>query len=377
MKEQSNPSSPKGMFWSLGLVWLELDFPVGLEACPSGNGRFDRLWKSVRNGADAPPADLRYLKKGKALLSGEGFNLQSLFILGAIVWVGGRNITRHPWWWCRNHVGLPDMSKEPTDAYVEALTSEGTLQVPAVVCKSAPKPKQKQRKRKHGLDLHVERLPEHSGLPIRHLPPGNMRDYYEQFRALDEVGHNISFSTFWRCWKIECSTLTIQAAFEPFPMFSMCPSQINAAGTWQFPGGKEAPGRPLQVAPVVPISGPFGILAVASLKQASCHWPLVSHCGCNGPVQVLLPKITSLLSQTTMQHWWDQNFTSSEHCSTVWVSTWSHAITTIQRTQAWWQRLSAIFWPALAKPFDCRIILSTFFLTIQYVKPRTIQRCGC
>eukprot|EP00438_Fugacium_kawagutii_P021571 Skav212155 [mRNA] locus=scaffold754:104394:116972:+ [translate_table: standard] len=117
----------------------------------------------------------------------------------------------------------PDLSKEPTDAYAEALTREGSSQVPAVVCKSAAKPKQKQRKRKQGLDLHVERLPEHSGLPIRHLPPGCMRDYFEQFRALDEVGHNVSFSTFWRCWKTEFQHLR----FRPVSSHSQCSQCVH------------------------------------------------------------------------------------------------------------------------------------------------------
>ena len=84
-----------------------------------------------------------------------------------------------------------------------ALTKDGCMTLPVRPAKSAKKTTQKQRTWKGSLELHVERLPEHSNLQVKFLPPGCMKDYYDQFRALDEVGHRVSFSTFFKVWKVE------------------------------------------------------------------------------------------------------------------------------------------------------------------------------
>lgn len=117
----------------------------------------------------------------------------------------------------------PDLSQEPPDAYVEALTASGVSQVPAVVCKPGKTKNQKPRKRKFGLDLHVERQPGNSGLQVKHLPPGCMRDYYDQFRSLDEVENQVSFKTFWKCWKVEFPHLR----FRPVSSHSQCSECVH------------------------------------------------------------------------------------------------------------------------------------------------------
>ena len=58
----------------------------------------------------------------------------------------------------------------------------------------------KVRQEKRG--FHPERRPEISGMEHRYLPPGTMKEYWEQFRAHDGLGQ-VSFSLFWRTWKVE------------------------------------------------------------------------------------------------------------------------------------------------------------------------------
>lgn len=111
-----------------------------------------------------------------------------------------------------------DGDHNPVDAYAIALTKDGCVTLPARPAKSAKKTIQKQRKRKGSLELHVERLPEHSNLQVKFLPPGCMKDYYDQFRALDEVGHRVSFSTFFKVWKVEFGHLK----FRPETSHSQC-----------------------------------------------------------------------------------------------------------------------------------------------------------
>ena len=48
----------------------------------------------------------------------------------------------------------------------------------------------------------LEKKPEEDAKEIRHLPPGCMKDYWEQFHAHDNQG-SVAFSTFWRVWRSE------------------------------------------------------------------------------------------------------------------------------------------------------------------------------
>ena len=41
---------------------------------------------------------------------------------------------------------------------------------------------------------------------VRYLPPGAMREYWEQFQQLEALGQ-VSFSLFWKVWKTEFAHL--------------------------------------------------------------------------------------------------------------------------------------------------------------------------
>lgn len=80
----------------------------------------------------------------------------------------------------------------------------------------------KVRKYKKGLNLHVERRPEISGLEVRYLPPGNMSEYYEQFKGMEGT-QSASFAVFWRTWRVEFGHLR----FRPVSSHSQCSSCLH------------------------------------------------------------------------------------------------------------------------------------------------------
>ena len=76
-----------------------------------------------------------------------------------------------------------------------------TVKLPKEHCSEEdPKIRGKVRRYKKGLQLHIERRPDQSGLEVRYLPPGTMQEYYEQFKAIDGY---VAFATFWRVWRVE------------------------------------------------------------------------------------------------------------------------------------------------------------------------------
>lgn len=117
---------------------------------------------------------------------------------------------------------IPDATNEPVDAYALALTSSGMTSIQVGALKSLGRVK-KSRKRKLGVALNPARLPENSGREVRFLPPGSMKDQWEQFRSLDPVGHNCSFKTFWHCWRSEFDFLR----FRPISSHVQCSSCVR------------------------------------------------------------------------------------------------------------------------------------------------------
>ena len=158
-----------------------------------GSGRFSRLWNAAVRGAHGPPADLRYLAKPRSLVAGESGTgkvtsfLQSLYESVAET--------------------LPDVRDEPSLEYafkgnpaLESTDPYAILDLVQFADEGGPPRAGKVRKYKKGLKLHVERRPENSGFEVRYLPPGTMKEYFEQFQCVDG---QISFATFWRVWRVE------------------------------------------------------------------------------------------------------------------------------------------------------------------------------
>ena len=167
-------------------------------SCSSGGHRFARIWKAVQRGDSAAPADLRFLRKPKTRTCGDGPNpritsfLQSLYDSTAET--------------------LPDVKDDGVETTfsqgVEGLDSYAVVNLDGSSGSTENGKKRKIRKFKLGLPVHVERQPEQSGQEVRYLPPGVMRDYWSQMQSIDS---SVSFTTFWRTWKIEFPHLRFRA----------------------------------------------------------------------------------------------------------------------------------------------------------------------
>lgn len=69
----------------------------------------------------------------------------------------------------------------------------------------------KEKRRKLGIEVNVSR----NNLEIRYLPPGHVRDYWEQMKVTEPRGSAekpVGFSTFWRVWNQEFQCLKFRAA---------------------------------------------------------------------------------------------------------------------------------------------------------------------
>ena len=187
-----------------------------------------RIREAIAGGGDGPkanvaPVDLRYLQKG---VPKRGQNLESdnpraqvvTFLRGVYESIA-ETLPDVRDEGCedglegdeRFSVNLPQADVDP---YTHAMTD------PMVRLKLKPKGRGIQVRR-HGLRLNVQRRPEH-GLEKRWLPPGSMREYYDQFLCTPDSkanGKQISFATFWRAWHEEFG-LVLQ--FRPTSSHAVC-----------------------------------------------------------------------------------------------------------------------------------------------------------
>ncbi|CAK9080151.1 FO synthase subunit 1, partial [Durusdinium trenchii] len=99
---------------------------------------------------------------------------------------------------------IPELS----DPYAEAM-SQKSQDIKPMADSSVRGGKRKIRKKKRSVVISSERKAEED----RYLPPGQMRDYWEQFKAAEgsDSGKVPVFSTFWRAWLQEFSFLKFRA----------------------------------------------------------------------------------------------------------------------------------------------------------------------
>ncbi|CAK9015960.1 unnamed protein product [Durusdinium trenchii] len=158
----------------------------------NGNGRFQRLWGAASRGADGPPADLRFVTKPKSQTIGNCSTARVVSFLQTLYDSVAET--------------LPDVRDDGIELSIfgggESVDPYATVDLPPALME--PVKRQKVRRYKQGLKVHVEREPETSGVEERYLPPGTMKEYYEQFKCLDD---SVSFSTFWRVWRTEFNYL--------------------------------------------------------------------------------------------------------------------------------------------------------------------------
>lgn len=146
--------------------------------------------RAVESGQNSPPIDLRFLERPLDKLNGDSSRAQVVSFLEGLY----------------NSVAetLPDVKDDTQDisfehhagddacdAYAEALNN-GLETVTAPT-----KGNKRMRKKIKSVQITEGRRPRESGEEIRWLPPGSIKEYWEQLRANDSE-KNISFSYFWR-----------------------------------------------------------------------------------------------------------------------------------------------------------------------------------
>ena len=141
----------------------------------------------------SPPVDLRYLERPLQRVSGDSRRAQVVSFLEGL--------------YSSVPETLPDVkddtmeitfdgsgAADSEDAYADALS----LTRDDLTSVTAPTRGTKRIRTKiKSVRMNEGRHPLHSGLEVRWLPPGSIKDYWEQLRASDEE-ENISFSYFWR-----------------------------------------------------------------------------------------------------------------------------------------------------------------------------------
>ncbi|CAL1165648.1 unnamed protein product [Cladocopium goreaui] len=164
-----------------------------------GNGRFQRLWEAAVRGDENPPADMRFVTHEKAHVTADSSVGQVTTFLQTLYDSVAET--------------LPDVKDDGLELSfhkgLEGADPYASVDMPAVATVEPPAKKQKVRKVRQGLKIHVERKLDHA-LEARYLPPGCMKDYFEQFKSVD-VLNKTSFSTFWRVWRIEFDHLRFRA----------------------------------------------------------------------------------------------------------------------------------------------------------------------
>ena len=112
-------------------------------------------------------------------------------------------------------VPLPQLDPDP---YTQVMAD------PAVDVKLKLQPRT--RLQRGNIKLNAQRRPEH-GFEKRWLPPGHMKDYYEQFQCTPDGkinGKPIAFSTFWRVWYQEFGAIL---QFRPSSSHAICSTCVR------------------------------------------------------------------------------------------------------------------------------------------------------
>ena len=91
---------------------------------------------------------------------------------------------------------VENMPPELQDTYAEALNSATALE-PTGYGKVTRKRGRKAKRKLLTVAVNQDRLPENGGPEVRWLPPGGMKDYFDQFRV-NKPESGGSFVLFWR-----------------------------------------------------------------------------------------------------------------------------------------------------------------------------------
>ena len=174
---------------------------------PSGTSRCKRLYNAALEGADSAPVDLRFLqrpfsdkkgKKGDDVRSDVASYLAQLYESVAEVLPDVRDDAFD---------SFPSSSSSVPGALKDAYSIELNNQARAASGPASSEPKlllaektRKPRKMRGAIKLNSDRLagPHEGAKEIRKLPPGAMKEFWEQYRLVSALEEPASFPTFWR-----------------------------------------------------------------------------------------------------------------------------------------------------------------------------------
>ena len=189
--------------------------------CLPGSRRFGKLIQAARAKETLPPADMRYLKKGtpsKAEKKDDTSRARVISYLQGIYDSVAETLPDVRDDTCDTDPVVTLEVPELVDPYVKAMNEAGGSDEAAPSSGAKRKGDKKVRTRKFSIQLHTERK---HAQEDRYLPPGHIRDFWEQMKCSEALTGNekpVAFSTFWRIWNQEYPFLK----FRPTSSHSQC-----------------------------------------------------------------------------------------------------------------------------------------------------------
>ena len=161
----------------------------------AGNRRFNKLLEAARAGKTAAPLDLRYLTRPKESVKGDETRADVVSFLYQLYSSCAEtlpDVRDDPLSRDEEMVLENSESKAELDPYTEKLSAVASAKggLPARGLNQKPK----HRKLRKGVRINDLRTDEE----IRYLPPGTMKDHWEQYKMASRCEAKASFPTFWR-----------------------------------------------------------------------------------------------------------------------------------------------------------------------------------
>lgn len=194
--------------------------------CPKrrslGTGRRQRIFQAAQKRAVSAPVDLRYVKRPYSDKKGKSEDC----VRGDVVSFLGSL-------WASVAETLPDVRDDTFDdvdpealpKLTDSYSIELNVQVSLPANPSTQEKVKKPRKVRKGVLLNPDRAPGSSGEEVRKLPPGSMKEYYEQYKLSSNLGSPASFPTFWRAaWSL-VSTVFVFKNFAMTAILFFCDRQ--------------------------------------------------------------------------------------------------------------------------------------------------------
>lgn len=188
----------------------------------SGSKRLTRLHSAVLNGKDGPDVDLRYIKKPMSLvgLSQDSVRSDIVSFLSSVYESVAETLpdVRDTAFDGIEAAHIPsighmdsyciELNRQSAENFEEAdenhISSRRRFIFPQAKGKAKP------RKKRKALELNMDRTHGPGAKEVKFLPPGFMKEYYQQYRMVSSLEKPASFPSFWRApWLELCQILKL------------------------------------------------------------------------------------------------------------------------------------------------------------------------